>query len=396
VNKSLDAIIAGHLCLDFFPDLTKYKPGVFIKRLLPGKLLNVGSAYFSTGGPVSNTGQALHVLGMKVRLLGKIGEDEFGQIIRKVINQQDPSLTESLIVSNVEGTSYTIILNPPGIDRVFLHFTGTNDTFNADDINSQFISQAKLFHFGYPPLMRKMYVDSGKYLSELMRKAKESKVITSLDMALPDPNSDAGRANWLAIIKRTLPYVDLFLPSVEEITYMINRSLYEKLISKTANRNILPFIEPQHLSKLSKTLLNFGAKIVVFKLGERGLYVRTQNADSLAELSSCISFDLLNWSSREIWAPCFRVNVVGTTGAGDATVAGFLASFIKGLNIEEAIQMATAVGACCVEELDAISGIKSWELTQKRITSGWKRHTMHIQDSKWIFDKQFYQWEKRE
>lgn len=42
-------------------------------------------------------------------------------------------------------------------------------------------------------------------------------------MAKPDPTSEAGRKDWNRILERVLPYVDIFLPSLEEILYMIDR-----------------------------------------------------------------------------------------------------------------------------------------------------------------------------
>ena len=67
-------------------------------------------------------------------------------------------------------------------------------------------------------------------------------------------------------------------------------------------------------------------------------------------------------------AAVFKVpEVGGTTGSGDATIAGFLASVSKGLGPEEALTMAVAVGACCVEAPDATSGIRPWSETQKRV-----------------------------
>ncbi len=70
--------------------------------------------------------------------------------------------------------------------------------------------------------------------------------------------------------------------------------------------------------------------------------------------------------------PAFAVNVAGTTGAGDAAYAGFLLAMIRGLPPSESLRWACAVGACCVEAVDAISGIQSWNAIQVRLESGWK------------------------
>ena len=68
-----------------------------------------------------------------------------------------------------------------------------------------------------------------------------------------------------------------------------------------------------------------------------------------------------------------EVEVVGATGSGDCAIAGFLAGLLKGQRPEEALTSAAAVGACNVEQADAVSGVPSWEEVQARIRPGWKR-----------------------
>ncbi len=75
--------------------------------------------------------------------------------------------------------------------------------------------------------------------------------------------------------------------------------------------------------------------------------------------------------------------VAGTTGAGDATIAGFLASISRGGSAEEALTMAVAVGACCVEEPDATSGIRPWDETIERVRAGWRRAPSTVPEGGW-------------
>jgi sugar/nucleoside kinase (ribokinase family) len=69
---------------------------------------------------------------------------------------------------------------------------------------------------------------------------------------------------------------------------------------------------------------------------------------------------------------CFQADLCGTTGAGDATIAGFIAAMLQGLAPGEAAKMAVAVGACSVEAPDASSGVPHWTDVVKRVDSGWK------------------------
>jgi sugar/nucleoside kinase (ribokinase family) len=94
------------------------------------------------------------------------------------------------------------------------------------------------------------------------------------------------------------------------------------------------------------------------------------------------------WSDRELWAPCFATQVVGTTGSGDATIAGFLMGLLRGMTPVETLQAACAVGACSVEAVDALSGIRSWPETRERITAGWQRLPVALDLAKagWCWD----------
>ncbi len=357
----LDAVVAGHLCLDIIPDLTSHAPGQFDAVFRPGRLVHAGPITLATGGAVANTGLALHLLGVRTRLIARLGADQLGSTLGETIDLRGAGLTGDLIRSAESTTSYSIVINPPGSDRTFLHHPGANDDFAAQDVRDEALGDARLFHFGYPPLMARMYAEGGEQLLELFRRVKAHGLTTSLDMAYPDPDSPAGRADWPAILRRVLPYVDVFVPSLAELASMLWR-----------RTEVSPSAEL--LGKLSGEVLEMGAKMLLLKLGSRGLYLRAAGESVLRGLGSAAPDNLPAWVDFEAWLPCFKVEVVGTTGSGDVTIAGFLAGLLRGLSPEDALTAALAVGACCVEAADALSGIRSWEATWARIRSGWERH----------------------
>jgi len=387
----MDAIVAGHICLDIFPSLAGVSPEAFAQSFTPGHLIQCGPAALATGGAVSNVGQALHLLGIPVTLMGKIGADLFGQAVRQIVEARGPGLADGLIVDPTATTSYTVIINPPAVDRILLHYPGPNDTFSAADVRYDLTAQATLFHFGYPPIMRRMYEADGAELIEIFRRVRADGVTTSLDMAFPDPAAPAGRADWAKILRGVLPYVDIFLPSVEEILFMLRRSTYEDL-HRRYGADLLEGITPELLSNLGDELLAMGAKIVGLKLGHRGFYLRTADRAAMARLGRAAPRDPAAWADLEIWTPCFQVEVVGTAGAGDATVSGFLAGLLRGLSPAEAVTAAVAVGACCVEAADTLSGIRPWEETIARIASGWPRHTLTLDTAGWQPDAEHGLW----
>lgn len=361
----IEAVVAGHICLDIIPTL------VGNASFAPGRLLEAGKAIFATGGSVSNTGLALHTLGVNTRLMGKVGNDLFGQAIFQVLESYGPELVGGMVIAAGEASSYSVILSSPNVDRVIIHAPGCNNTFGTNDIHYHVLEQARLMHFGYPPLMAHMYRNDGVELAELFKRAKVCGVTTSLDLSMPDPRSAAGKANWLNILAATLPAVDVFLPSVEELLFMLRRPLFDKLTAKTRD-TLIERISPALVSELAQQLLALGAKIVGIKVGQRGLYLCTANASTLTGMGRAQPTDEL-WASRELWSPCFATRVIGTTGSGDATIAGFLLALLRGLLPEAALTAACAVGACSVEAVDAVSSIQNWPKTLARITNGWQR-----------------------
>jgi len=373
----IDAIAAGHLCVDIIPQITDEATAASDNFLAPGRLTEVGGAILSTGGSVSNTGIAMHRLGLNVRLLARIGDDFIANLTRDILAARDPKFAEELAVGHGEPSSYTVVISPPGIDRTFLHCPGTNNTFGPEDVSPELLNQARLFHFGYPPLMRRMYADSGIELSTIFREAKANGVTTSMDMAMPDPTRPAGKADWPMILKRALPYVDLFLPSVEELLYMLRRERFDELRRTVGPARMVDTLTPDEISSLAEETLALGTKILGIKFGHRGLYLRT--ADHLENIGRGGPLSD-SWLGRELWAPCFRVNVVNTVGSGDSTIAGFLAGLLKGLGAVQTATSAVAVGACNVEASDSTSGVRPWEETQARIRAGWDRLDTHIEE----------------
>ncbi len=354
----VDILVTGHLCLDVIPNFAH--GNVTFK---PGHLTEVGEATFATGGGVSNVGLALIRLGVSTKLVGKISKDFFGGAIVRVLESYDPDATKNLILEKEGSSSYTLVLNPPNHDRTFLHNPGCNDSFKATDIDLESLGAAKIFYFGYPSLMRAIREDPQAF-AQLYQDAQARGLITCLDMSLPDANGDSGKVDWKHFLEAVLPHVDIFMPSLEETLFMLDRPFYD------SNQWQQDMPAP-YLHDLTQQMLEFGVAIAGIKLGEQGLYLHTASQQRLETLSHLIQPNL--WAKQELWSPVFKVDVKGTVGAGDSAIAGFLASLLKGLSPEDALTMACAVGACCVEASDASSGIRSWEETEKRVKAGWTR-----------------------
>ena len=223
-----------------------------------------------------------------------------------------------------------------------------------------------MFHLGYPTLLPRLYAEGGAGFLALLRAVKETGVAISVDMSLPPPESPSGRADWRAILARCLPHVDIFVPSIEEIMFMLRRGDLERWGGELFGR-----LDADYLSGLADELLSMGVAIAGFKLGERGLYLQAAaETDRLAFLSA-LGGSPADWASAAVWQPAFQVEVAGTTGAGDAAYAGLLAAMLRGLGPPECARMACAVAACNIEAADATSGVRAWAETEARLAAGW-------------------------
>lgn len=389
-KSTLDVVVAGHLCLDIAPDLRGLAEPVHLEEVFaPTRLTSVGQAVLSTGGAVSNAGLALRRLGLRVALMGKCGADILGRAILQLLEREAPGSSTSTILVKNEPTSYTIVLSPPGIDRFFLHCSGTNDTFGFKDLNLATIERARLFHFGYPTMMKRTLANKGRELIRIFKTVRELGVTTCLDLAFPDPNSPAGRENWPALLKRLLPHVDVFVPSVEELMFILARKKFEKLVRRAKGGDLLNELDLDVAMQLAGHCLEMGTKVMLVKCGRLGIYVRSGSRSQIEQMGkACPAKKIKDWTKREIFEPSYLVKkVASAVGAGDCAVAGFLAGLLRGVTLPDALRYSTAVGAQNVRVMDTVSGTKSWRQTTQQIRRRPAKNRLPIDMSSWRWAK---------
>ena len=367
-------IVAGHICLDITPVFDGRKVKQLGDILTPGKLVHVGEADVHTGGCVANTGLAMKILGADVSLMGKVGEDVFGKIVCDALRAYDAD--GGMMIASGESTSYTVALAVPGIDRVFLHNPGANHTFCADDIAQEELEEAALFHFGYPPIMRSMYERDGAELVAVMKRAKACGAATSLDFAAIDPDSEAGRVDWRHILEQVIPHVDILVPSVEELSLMLDRARFQEWQERASGKDITEVLDVEKdVVPLADQCMAFGARILLIKCGAPGIYYRTGSQRTLSDIGAKLELDTAAWADKAGFEASYvPEKVLSGTGAGDTSIAAFLTAILKGYTPEMALHLAAATGACCVEAYDALSGLKSFAELERRIAQGWKKN----------------------
>ena len=120
-------------------------------------------------------------------------------------------------VSDRFETSKTIIILTPSEDRRYIHTPGANADFSIDNIDFDYVSQAKVLYVGGYGVLSKLSEDS---LTRLFKFAKEQNLVTVLDVIIPHTE-----INWINKCKQVLKFTDFFLPNTDEariITGQVN------------------------------------------------------------------------------------------------------------------------------------------------------------------------------
>ncbi len=209
--------------------------------------------------------------------------------------------------------------------------------------------------------MPRLYSDGGAEARGLLESIRARGLAVSLDMCEPDPHAEASRVDWAQWLARVLPEVDVFAPSLDELRVMLRE-----------RADAPPDLAD--LRALASRVMDAGPALVGLKLGAQGLYLRTGGGKALDRLCRVLGLDAEAWRGREVLAPCFNpARLAGTTGSGDATIAGMLAALLRREDPVGVATSATAVGACSVEAPDATSGIPPWSEVAARLAAGWRR-----------------------
>lgn len=364
--QSLDAVVAGHICLDIIPRFDASPGDDFSKLMRPGALIKVGDAVIGTGGAVSNTGIALAKLGFDVAFMASVGEDAFGSIILEKMSAYGN--TAGFFRNPDVGSSYSVILAPPGLDRIIFHNPGCNDCFTAEHIDWPLVGRARLFHLGYPPIMRDLYLNEGRACSKILQRVKTLGVATSLDMALPDPHSEAGKLDWKAWLRNVLPFVDFFIPSIEELLLFWDRQRWQGF--RSAGGDFVDTVPVEIYTELSEALLDLGCAVVMIKAGRRGIFLRSATQKRLRHVPLFEAKQAGQWAQRQLWGLPFRTEtILSAAGAGDSAVAGMLAALLQDKSPEETLQLGNCLGYQNLRALDTTSGVGTLDETEALVRS---------------------------
>lgn len=245
----------------------------------------------SPAGTAGGTAVVLSRLGVRARSYGAVGADPLGDTLLALLEANGVD-TRGLTRTTAVQTSASVIPVRPNGDRPAWHCPGANATLTLDALDLVDIARGKHLHLGGPEFL------GGTAAATLLGRAKDMGLSTSVDVLA---GGDPGLLAWIA---DALPHTDYLLPNDEQV---------------------LGFTGATDLEAGARALLEAGAGCVAVTRGGAGALVVT------AEETIAVS--------------AFAVDVVDTTGCGDAFSAGFILGRALGRSLAESARLGCATAA---------------------------------------------------
>ena len=270
----------------------------------------------TVAGTAGGTSIDLAKLGAEVFAVGAIGEDEIGNFLLTTMQRYGINTGSLKRKPGVQTSSSMLPIRPNG-DRPSLHVLGANGELVWEDIDLEIVASVDYFHMGGTSLLPKF---DGEPTRKVLEFAKQNGVITTFDLVAME------RPDLLDLIEPCLPFVDYFMPGLEEAVMMCGLTDRQEVI---------------------RFFLERGAGHTVFKMGDQG---------------SSIAY-LKDGEVIEKRIPGYKVPVVDSTGCGDAYCAGFIVGLSMGWDPEKAARLGTAAGGLVIQGLGSDAGIVDLDKT---------------------------------
>jgi sugar/nucleoside kinase (ribokinase family) len=268
----------------------------------------------TAGGTVVDTAK----LGLRSLAVGAVGADEKADWVLLTLQKHGIDVSAMQRLEGVP-TSATILNVRPNGDRPALHVRGASDHFDLPPSFYDQVFDAPIIHLGGTGLLKAL---DGPPSERILAEAKRRGCTTTFDLI-------AASAETAHLVLPLLPHIDYFMPSIEEAQDMSGRRGPEDCAS---------------------FYLDGGATACVFTLGSEGAYYAHRDGTRLR-------------------SPAYEVQVVDTTGCGDAFDAGFIAALHHEMDIETALRFAQAAAGLVATGLGSDAGILSFDHTLETMKS---------------------------
>ena len=258
------------------------------------------------GGSAANTAVGLARLSCKVGFIGKVADDREGRMLLKDFRTEYVDTSGIIIAKRGRSGTAMGFVNEKG-ERALYVDPGANDTIEFEEINKDYAFKTKFLHL--TSFIGEKSFQSQKKLIETLPE--------SVKISLDPGELYARKGTALEpIIKKAF----VLMPHAKEL----------ELLTGTAD-----------YKKGAEILCRKSAKIVAVKLGSNGCYITDGKESHSIE--------------------AFKVNVVDTTGAGDAFCAGFLYSLIHGKSLYDCGRIGNFVASRCIMKMGARAGLPHLE-----------------------------------
>ncbi len=279
----------------------------------------IGDAFdIFTGGKGFNQAAAAARLGADVTLIAKIGDDPFADILRSVIDSENIN-TEFVKTDADAGTGVAAIVVEPDGENSIIVVPGANMRLTPADID---VAQNSIAEADVLLLQLETPINTSEHAIEI---AKANETIVILD---PAPAR--------SLPANLLSQVDILKPNEVEAGVLSGRAVSTPEDGVAAAK------------ALQSQIASDGLSAVVLTLGQQGVltYTQTQNTH----------------------LPAIAVDVVDTTGAGDAFSGALATALAEDKPLIEAVIFANAAGAAAVTTLGATPSMPKREKIEEILT----------------------------
>ena len=322
---SLEVLSFGGACADiiihvpesFLEDYAIEKGGSQVVNETYFEKLRFASLFFPSeihpGGSSCNTIRGLSRLNHKTAFIGKIGNDDAGEIFTKSLTR---NYVNAILLMSEKPTMQVISFVTPDGERTMRCLRGASNDLNKDDLKSDLFHNIKLLHLeGYSLYDLDM-------IEKAMTLAKKEGAAISLDLSS------------FEIIRKHRKDLFRLIPQYVDILFCNEQEAFEMTVKSPEEASI-------ELSNL--------AKIAVVAVGEKGAYVAESGKTTYVETTP--------------------LPIVDATGAGDLFAAGFLHGFLSQVPLETAVRFGHITGSAVIQIQGAEIPDNVWSVIQREMES---------------------------
>ena len=261
MEKKYDVVALGELLIDFTENGLSSQGNPLMEA--------------NPGGAPCNVLAMLNKLGKKTAFIGKVGRDQFGTMLKTVVEESGTDVANLMMDDEVHTTLAFVHTFPDG-DREFSFYRnpGADMMLKKEEVDPDIIKAAKIFHFGTLSSTHPGVREATRYAIDV---AKENGLLVSFDPNLREPL-------WASLedarkeIEYGLGKCDILKISDNEMEFMTGTDDYDKGVEMLRESYDIPLIF-----------------VTLGKEGSRAYY-----KDMIVEV-----------------APFLRKDTIETTGAGD-------------------------------------------------------------------------------